>query len=74
MSEPTWELLGGGGVVGGPIDYVGDWAAGTQYQPGQVVRYSGLTTWRSTRRSGRRRPCPAHVDPGALDLPACESD
>jgi hypothetical protein len=42
MSEPTWELLGGGGVVGGPIDYVGDWAAGTAYQPGQVVRYQGV--------------------------------
>jgi hypothetical protein len=42
MSEPTWELLGGGGVVGGPIDYVGAWAAGTTYQPGQVVRYGGV--------------------------------
>jgi hypothetical protein len=42
MSEPTWELLGGGGVVGGPIDYVGDWAAGTTYQPGQVVRFAGV--------------------------------
>ena len=42
MSEPTWELLGGGGVIGGPIDYVGDWAAGTTYQPGQVVRFAGV--------------------------------
>ncbi len=41
MSEPTWELLGGGGVIGGPIDYVGDYAAGTTYQPGQVVRFNG---------------------------------
>lgn len=42
MSEPTWELLGGPGVIGGPIDYIGAWAAGTQYQPGQVVRYGGV--------------------------------
>ena len=42
MSEPTWELLGGGGVVGGPIVYVGNWAAGTAYQPGQVVSYNGV--------------------------------
>jgi hypothetical protein len=42
MSEPTWELLGGPGVIGGPVDYVGNWAAGTTYQPGQVVRYNGV--------------------------------
>lgn len=42
MSEPTWELLGGGGVIGGPIDYVGAWAAGVTYQPGQIVRYQGV--------------------------------
>lgn len=42
MSEPTWEVLGGGGVIGGPIDYVGVWAAGTTYQPGQVVRHNGV--------------------------------
>ena len=42
MSEPNWELLGGGGIIGGPIDYVGDWAAGVTYQPGQIVRYGGL--------------------------------
>jgi hypothetical protein len=42
MSEPTWELLGGGGVIGGPIDYVGDWVAGTPYVPGQIVRYNGV--------------------------------
>lgn len=42
MSEPNWELLGGGGVIGGPVDYVGAWAAGTTYQPGQVVRYNGV--------------------------------
>jgi hypothetical protein len=42
MSEPSWELLGGGGVIGGPIDYVGAWAAGTTYQPGQIVRYNGV--------------------------------
>lgn len=43
MSEPTWELLGGGGVLGpAGIDYVGDWVAGTTYQPGQIVRYAGV--------------------------------
>ena len=40
MSEPAWELLGGGGV--GVIDYVGDWVAGTTYLPGQIVRYAGV--------------------------------
>ena len=44
MSEPTWELLGGGGVVGGPIDYVGDWAAGTHLPAGagRPLRRGGL--------------------------------
>lgn len=42
MSEPNWELLGGGGVIGGPIDYIGDWAADVTYQPGQIVRYNGV--------------------------------
>lgn len=42
MSEPYWELLGGGGTIGGPVMYAGAWAAGTTYQPGQVVRYNGV--------------------------------
>ena len=37
MSEPFWVPLGGAGV-----DYKGDWAAGTQYQPGDVVRRGGV--------------------------------
>lgn len=42
MSEPSWELLGGGGVIGGPVDYIGNWSAAVTYQPGQVVRYNGI--------------------------------
>jgi hypothetical protein len=37
MSEPFWVPLGGAGV-----DYKGAWAAGTQYQPGDVVRQNGV--------------------------------
>ena len=40
MSEPYWELLGQ--VIPVQIDYVGNWVAGTAYQPGQVVRYNGV--------------------------------
>jgi hypothetical protein len=40
MSEPYWELLGGG--VAGPVSYEGDWFAGTTYAPGQIVRYAGI--------------------------------
>ena len=37
MSEPAWVALGGGA-----IDYVGGWAAGTAYKPGDVVRHNGI--------------------------------
>jgi hypothetical protein len=59
MSEPSWELLGGGGVIGGPINYVGAWAAGTTYQPGQVVRYNGIDYLAVT-------PSVGQVPPGAV--------
>ena len=38
MSEPFWTPLGGQ-----PVDYEGAWAAGTQYAPGDVVTYQGVT-------------------------------
>ena len=38
MSEPYWVALG---PKASPVDYVGDWAAGTAYLPGQVVRHNG---------------------------------
>ena len=38
MSEPFWTPLGGQ-----PVDYEGPWAAGTQYAPGDVVTYGGVT-------------------------------
>jgi hypothetical protein len=38
MSEPYWVALGPKAT---PVDYVGDWAAGTPYLPGQVVRRNG---------------------------------
>ena len=38
MSEPYWVALG---PKASPVDYVGDWAAGTPYVPGQVVRHNG---------------------------------
>lgn len=69
MSEPTWELLGGGGVLGGPIDYVGDWAAGTTYQPGQVVRYAGIDYLAVNPSTGQTPPAPASLTRlGAISL------
>jgi hypothetical protein len=38
MSEPYWVALG---PKASPVDYVGPWAAGTAYVPGQVVRHNG---------------------------------
>src|SRR5262245_47232450 len=38
MSEPFWTPLGGQ-----PVDYEGAWAVGTQYAPGDVVTYGGVT-------------------------------
>jgi hypothetical protein len=37
MSEPYWVPL-----AAQPVDYEGAWAAGTQYVPGDVVRYGGI--------------------------------
>jgi hypothetical protein len=37
MSEPAWVALGAQAV-----DYEGAYAAGTQYRPGDVVRYNGV--------------------------------
>jgi hypothetical protein len=41
VSEPTWELLGGGSALG-VVDDVGNWASGVAYAAGQVVRYNGV--------------------------------
>jgi hypothetical protein len=38
MSEPFWTPLGGQ-----PVDWEGAWAAGTQYAPGDVVTYNGIS-------------------------------
>lgn len=38
MCEPYWTPLGGQ-----PVDYEGAWSAGTQYAPGDVVVYGGIT-------------------------------
>lgn len=75
MSEPTWELLGGGGVVGGPIDYVGAWAAGTTYQPGQVVRYGGIDYLAVNPSLGQTPPPAIPLGPGyGTTLPAAPFD
>jgi hypothetical protein len=75
MSEPTWELLGGGGVIGGPIDYVGNWAAGVTYQPGQIVRYQGVDYLAVNPSTGQVPPVGAPLFGGVgLTLPASPSD
>ena len=61
MSEPTWELLGGGGVS--VVDYVGAWAAGTTYSPGQVVRYQGNDYLAVNPSIGSTPPAPATLIP-----------
>jgi len=68
MSEPTWELLGGGGVVGGPVDYVGDWAVGTTYQPGQVVRFAGVDYLAVNPSLGQVPPRTSPLAPGMVCL------
>jgi hypothetical protein len=68
MSEPTWELLGGGGAVGGPIDYIGNWAAGVQYQPGQIVRYNGVDYLAVNPSIGQTPPAAQGVPSAALSL------
>lgn len=69
MSEPVWELLGGGGTVGpSGIDYVGAWAAGTTYQPGQVVRYQGVDYLAVNPSIGQTPPAAQGVPTAALAL------
>jgi len=58
MSEPNWELLGGGGVYGGPIEHKGAWAAGTAYIPGQVVTHNGIDYLAVRPSTGQTPPLP----------------
>lgn len=66
MSEPSWELLGGGGAVGGPIDYIGAWSAGVTYQPGQIVRYNGVDYLAVNPSLGQTPPAAQGIPSAAL--------
>jgi hypothetical protein len=62
MSEPFWVPLGGAGV-----DYKGDWAVGTQYQPGDVVRRGGVDYLAVNPSLGTTPPASAPL-PNAMEL------
>lgn len=62
MSEPFWVPLGGAGV-----DYKGDWAVGTQYQPGDVVRQGGVDYLAVNPSLGTTPPASAPL-PNAMEL------
>lgn len=57
MSEPFWTPLGGQ-----PVDYEGAWNAATQYAPGDVVTYQGVT-YLAVNPSLGSTPSPAAVAP-----------
>src|SRR5262245_60066118 len=60
MSEPFWTPLGGQ-----PVDYKGPYAAGTQYAPGDVVTYGGVTYLAVNPSLGSTPPAASILTPAA---------
>jgi len=52
--DTEWKTIAGGGV-----DYIGDWAAGTPYKKGDVVRYGGNDYLAVNDSTGSTPPAPA---------------
>jgi Carbohydrate-binding module family 5/12 len=71
MTEPNWVALG---TKGGPVDYAGAWAAGTSYNPGDVVNYNGVQYIAVNPSVGQTPPTVLPLVSYATTLPASPVD